>query len=69
MASEQEIRLALDDLQVPGLERSAGSLNMVRSLTFSGGIVRLELAQLWLNEGTGSVQNSGGQAYQGPARG
>jgi Mrp family chromosome partitioning ATPase len=50
MTSEQEIRLALDDLQVPGLERSAGSLNMVRSLTFSGGIVRLELAQLWMNE-------------------
>jgi Mrp family chromosome partitioning ATPase len=50
MASEQEIRLALDDLEVPGLERSIGSLNMVRSVTCSGGNVSLELAQLCLNE-------------------
>jgi Mrp family chromosome partitioning ATPase len=50
MASEQEIRLALDDLEVPGLERSIGSLNMVRSVTCSDGNVSLELAQLCLNE-------------------
>jgi ATP-binding protein involved in chromosome partitioning len=50
MTGEQEIRLALDDLQVPGLERTIGSLNMVRSVTCSGGNISLELAQLWLND-------------------
>ncbi len=50
MTNEQEIRQAVDALSVPGVTRSVGSLNMLRSVTFSGGSVSLELAQLWLNE-------------------
>jgi metal-sulfur cluster biosynthetic enzyme len=46
MVSEEEIRRALDSISVPALERSLGSLSMVRSVQFSDQGVNLELAAL-----------------------